>query len=243
MTTTITYDFSQVLGNFYRLIYAKGHKSKGDFDQAVSKKFGLDKQFNHFIIRSCIDLLEDTEYAINDFEKFGLDGPTKYENLGERYLRLYGFLNAVNSQKSIVATLHEIFKLPETKKEFAVRLKNLKIIDTRHMIASHSVDYADRNGRDFFRVSMTTVRNKGENIHIHSKDKFIQVDLIKELNQFRTALHSELLKIVKHLLKRFTDPKSKAHSELSLEIEALEVKMEGGLVIETRHGKAIISSK
>lgn len=243
MTTTITYDFSQVLGAFYRLVYSKGHKGKGDFDQIVSKKFGLDKQFNHFIIRSCIDLLEDTEYAINDFEKFGLDGPTKFDNVGERYLRLYGFLNAVNSQKSIATTLHEIFKIPEAKKDFTKRLKGLKIIDTRHMIASHSVDYSDGNGRDFFRVSMTTVRNKGENIHIHSKDKFIQVDLIKELKEFRIVLHSEFLKIVKHLLKRFTDPKSKVHAEMSNEIEAVEGKMEGSIVIDTPKGKVIIRSK
>jgi hypothetical protein len=225
------------------MVYAKNHLGDGDFDNRLSIKFGLDKQFNHFIIRSCIDLLEDTEQAIADFERFGLDGPTKFDNWGERYLRLYGLLNAVNSQKSIVITLHEIFKLPEKKKDFLLRFKGIKIIDTRHMIASHSVDYNDGNGRDFFRVSMTTVRNKGENIHIHSKDKFIQVDLTSELKEFRIVLHAELLKIVKHLLKRFVDKKSKFFKEITPDIDAAEARIEGHLVMDTINGKVIIKSK
>jgi hypothetical protein len=225
------------------MVYDKNHLGEGDFDDRLTTKFGLDKQFNHFIIRSCIDLLEDTEQAITDFERFGLDGPTKLDNWGERYLRLYGLLNAVNSQKSIVITLHEIFKLPEKKKDFLQRFKGIKIIDTRHMIASHSLDYNDGNGRDFFRVSMTTVRNKGENIHIQSKDKFIQVDLIKELKEFRTVLHSELLKIIKHLLKRFVDKKSKFFKVIEPDIDAVEARIDGHLVIDTVNGKVIFKSR
>jgi hypothetical protein len=225
------------------MVYDKNQSGDGDFDDRLTIKFGLDKQFNHFIIRSCIDLLEDTEQAINEFERFGLDGPTKFDNWGERYLRLYGLLNAVNSQKSIVITLHEIFKLPETRKEFLQRFKGIKIIDTRHMIASHSVDYNDGNGRDFFRVSMTTVRNKGENIHIHSKDRFIQVDLTKELKDFRTVLHAELFKIIKHLLHRFVEEKSKVYSEIKPDIDAVEARIDGHLVMDTVNGKVIIKSK
>ena len=104
-----------MLGQFYSTHYSKNFKGTGDFDERLNKKYGIDNQLNHFIIKACVDLLEDTEYAIEDFEKFGLDGPTKYKNTGERYLRLYGLLNAVNSQKSIVITLHEIFKVPNKK--------------------------------------------------------------------------------------------------------------------------------
>lgn len=240
--TTITYDLSQLLGQFYRLMYSRNFKDKTeDFDERLTKRLGLINH-NHFIIESCIYLLEDTEYAICDFERFGLDGPTKFNNLGERYLRLYGILNAVNSQKSIVITLNEIFNIPQ-KKKLIKKFKTVKIIDTRHMIASHSVDYIGGDGRDFFRVTMTTVRGKGENIQVVSKDKSLKVDLVKELNEFRTVLHLELLKVVNHLLKRFIDSKSNRYPELKSEVEFVEARIEGHLVMKARNGKIIIRSK
>ena len=241
--TTITYDLSQLFGQFYRTFYSKNLKGTGDFDERLNIKFGIDKQLNHFIIKACIDLLEDTEYAIENYERFGLNGPTKYDNTGERYLRLYGLLNAVNSQKSIVITLYEILKVPY-KKEVIKKLQKIKIIDTRHMVASHSVDYFshERNEKDFFRIGMTTIRGKGEDILIVSKNKSISVDLVKELKEFKLIINQELLKILEYINKRFNESKSKARQELTQEIEILKAKMDGHLIINGAAGKVIIKT-
>jgi hypothetical protein len=41
-----------------------------------------------------MDVIGDAALALKNFLRFSLDGPTRYEDLGERYLRLYGLLSA-----------------------------------------------------------------------------------------------------------------------------------------------------
>lgn len=41
-----------------------------------------------------MDVVGDASLAIGSFLRFSLDGPTRYEDIGERYLRLYGLLSA-----------------------------------------------------------------------------------------------------------------------------------------------------
>jgi hypothetical protein len=45
-----------------------------------------------------MDIVGDASLAMYNFAEFSLDGPTKYEDTGERYLRLYGLLSAVYIQ-------------------------------------------------------------------------------------------------------------------------------------------------
>lgn len=87
-----------------------------------------------------MDVVGDAVLAIQNFLQFSLDGPTKYDNDGERYLRLYGVLNAAYLQQEAVKKLFMLMQCPSPKdidKVFA----ELELRTLRHQVGSHSVDY------------------------------------------------------------------------------------------------------
>ncbi len=87
-----------------------------------------------------MDVVGDASAAIRNFLQFGLDGPTKYQDVGERYLRLYGLLSAAYIQQQAILKLFKLMNVPNPKAVKA-KLDGLKIRDLRHKLASHSTDY------------------------------------------------------------------------------------------------------
>lgn len=130
-----------------------------------------------------MDVVGDSALAIENFLKFSLDGPTRYNEAGERYLRLYGVLSAVYLQQESVRKLYSLMKCDkpkELKKEF----DKLEIRTLRHQLASHSVDYAPQDGgkvQAFVPVriglsgfSCTVTENRGDKSRTVLLDKAIQ---------------------------------------------------------------------
>ncbi len=114
MTTTIEkYNDLQrkILDDF--AIRWDDEKSKTTFRDSVKKYYGFEKDFGWNIILNSYYIIEDTELAKKSFKQFDLQGPTRYNDTGERYLRLYGFLNAVYQQKLAIENLMEVFKLKD----------------------------------------------------------------------------------------------------------------------------------
>lgn len=87
-----------------------------------------------------MDVVGDAVLAIDDFLKFSLDGPTKYDNVGEKYLRLYGLLNAAYMQQEAVQKLFALMNCPSPK-QIGEQFAKLEIRTLRHQVGSHSVDY------------------------------------------------------------------------------------------------------
>jgi hypothetical protein len=65
----------------------------------------LNKDEDWGFIVSSMNIIGDASLAINNFLEFWLDGPTKYEDVGEKYLRLYSVLNAIYIQGHAVTML------------------------------------------------------------------------------------------------------------------------------------------
>jgi hypothetical protein len=89
-----------------------------------------------------MDVIGDASAALDNFLQFSLDGPTKYQDTGERYLRLYGALSAAYLQQESVRKLYALMNCPSPKKIDA-RFASLEIRTLRHQVASHSVDYRE----------------------------------------------------------------------------------------------------
>src|ERR1041384_7357077 len=53
-----------------------------------------------------MDVVGDAALALRNFLRFSLDGPSRYEDVGERYLRLYGALSAAYVQQQAVLKLY-----------------------------------------------------------------------------------------------------------------------------------------
>lgn len=119
-----------------------------------------------------MDVVGDASLAIENFLRFGLNGPTRYDDTGEKYLRLYGLLSAVYIQQEAVRKLYSLMNCPNPKK-VKEEFNELEIRKLRHQLASHSVDYVmefNQQPQAFAPVRMnlgkfscTVTENRGEN--------------------------------------------------------------------------------
>lgn len=62
-----------------------------------------------------MDIINDSLLGIESFCKYGVDGPTKYDDFGEKYIRLYGVLNATYIQQQSLLNLHRIANVPNIR--------------------------------------------------------------------------------------------------------------------------------
>jgi len=111
-----------------KLIKTKSDKISDDksFSEEVVRLLKIDNITMWARIWNVIYIIEDTEEAKDNFIKFGISGPTKYSETGEKYLRLYGILNSIWLQMNAIVELYAIFKC-DGKNELYKKLKSLEI--------------------------------------------------------------------------------------------------------------------
>jgi hypothetical protein len=92
-----------------------------------------------------MDIVGDACEAIGNAQRFGLGGPTKYDDDGEKYLRLYGLLSAAYIQQRSLLTIYRLMHVPDfqrTKEAFG----NSPLVVLRHKLSAHGTDYRDEMG-------------------------------------------------------------------------------------------------
>jgi hypothetical protein len=141
-------------------------------DKTIQKKLKVQYTFDPRRIRSCIDLIEDTEEAIISFSKYGIEkfSFSLNEDFGGKYLRLYGILNAIQQQRLAIIELYEVLKIPN-KTLIKQELDNLKIIEIRNVVGAHTINFNDYDPpksnaikTNFFRITQMNITNKADNI-------------------------------------------------------------------------------
>lgn len=112
-------------------------------EEPLWKLLRLSKEKDSNFVWTAIYIIGDTSIAIQNFLRFGLNGPTKYEDEGERYLRLYGLLNASYIQQETVLKLYTLMNVPNPK-IIKQQIDHLQIRDLRHKIGAHGVDFVNK---------------------------------------------------------------------------------------------------
>ena len=120
---------------------------KDDFLRHVKESLKLNKKEDWNYILASEDILEDSNEAISSFLRFGISGPTKYNDLGEKYLRLYGVLNATYLQQQAVLNLYKFFQCQGVKTKNH-QFNEIEVVTLRHMLAAHSANYDDRESNE-----------------------------------------------------------------------------------------------
>jgi hypothetical protein len=90
-TSTTNYGIfllEKYLSAFRDLINVKVFES----DKSVKELLRLNTRADWEFLCAAMDIIADASAAILHVQMFGLSGPTKYDDMGERYLRLYGCL-------------------------------------------------------------------------------------------------------------------------------------------------------
>lgn len=195
-------------------IAEKDKNGSEDFIIFIQKYFGFDTEFGWNILMNAFYVFEDTELAKHDFEIFGLQGPNRHENTGEKYLRLYGILNSISQQYLAIINLMELFKLEE-KQSYKEQLKQSTCIELRNKIASHSTNYStDRTNKNFDVYEISRAEMENENICLlKNQEYFEKYDLTRSINDFNILLHGILSKILEKFLKKKFNNQGKHYVE------------------------------
>jgi len=130
---------------FRELVNARVRGKNEAPSEAPSKALRLNDPNDWNFICVTMDVIGDAALALENFLRFGLDGPSRYESVGERYLRLYGLLSATYLQQEAVLKLYRLMNCPKPD-VVKVQISGLAVRTLRHQIASHSVDYRRPEG-------------------------------------------------------------------------------------------------
>jgi hypothetical protein len=178
----------EIFAELFRSLISYANVDRSLPEEQLKKEFQKVLKFENLndflLLESCVDVIEDTDYAIQEFLQNGLE--TKLKTQGELYLRLYGILNAIYLQINSIIELLEIFKTPN-KSEIIFELKNLEISKLRNMAGSHTVNYTidntkkpNKENKDFFRVAQSSIDKWSKNLLVVSqKTKCYDFDLKK----------------------------------------------------------------
>lgn len=176
--------YAMLLREILRLVSIKNRFDEEKFIKEITQKLKFQNDTDFRLFEACIDLLEDTQSAIDEVNKNGLI--TKTEHYGEMYLRLYGVLNAFYQQMNAVIDLIRLFNF-KNQKELTLKLKSLKIIELRNKLASHTTNYSIPNAKkeiDFFRLAQSTISKRGNNLLIVGKNQSETVDINPMMEEF-----------------------------------------------------------
>lgn len=188
--------YADILLGILRYTKVKERNNEEKYLSELTKNLKFEKTTDPDLFRACIDLVEDSQLAIDEFYKNGLI--TNDNNFGERYLRLYGVLNATYLQLGAIFDLIRIFNLPN-QKEIKTKLNDLKIIDVRNKIASHTTNYKipnTKNGKDFFKLAQSTITRWGNSLLIVSKEDYEEIDLKPNIIKFSSEIEGVLEEII-----------------------------------------------
>ncbi len=185
-------------------------------------------------IRSCIDLIEDTEDAIIEFFSYQLSTSPLNERLGEKYLRLYGILNAVYLQYQAIIQLAELIKCPN-KKAMETEFKNLKIIEARHIAAAHTVNFLPHSTSKFkvaegtintFRITQMDLKADGSSTtFVDAFGSYENINLKREVHIFVNKSDETLYEItVKYIKTLFKNNLNKREEFIAM-VEQLNSKV------------------
>ena len=224
-----------ILSNFAE----KDCRTFPDFKTEVMKRFGFENKFGWNIMLNAIYLIDDTELAKISFQKFGLQGPARYDDPGEKYLRLYGILNAIYQQYQALSNLLELYKI-DNKKEIIEELKGSRILMLRNKIASHSANYANKkseqqNKFDVFEVYRYALSYE-KIIILRNQEESDKYDLTNDLKDYDALFIDNLYKIVEKAIKKAFNNSSKFKEKL----ESISDEINGRIVIKDNDGKKII---
>jgi hypothetical protein len=116
-------------------------------DEKPHEALRLNRESDWNFVCVAMDVIDDASLAIANFLRFGLDGPSRYEDVGECYLRLYGLLSAAYVQQQAVYELHALMNCPSPKL-LREQLSKLEITALRHQHAAHSLNFVAARGQE-----------------------------------------------------------------------------------------------
>jgi hypothetical protein len=230
-----------VLNSYAKAFRTLINEKVGSSSKTPRELLRLNKEEDWDYLCVAMDVVEDASAAIRNFLQFGLDGPTKYQDVGERYLRLYGLLSAAYNQQQAVLKLFNLMQVhgPTTIKN---KLDRLVIRKLRHKLASHSTNYNNpetkesetyipvRIGLEGFHCMYSPKRGKG----------LLSVDLKDAVEEHCRLLISVMDAMYEKASQTLYHDQRKKLAEYKERLEDLRIEKDGGIVQRYPQGLTLV---
>jgi hypothetical protein len=212
--------------------------------EVLWKLLRLNREKDSNFLWTAMYIVGDTSIAIQNFLRFGLDGPTKYDDGGERYLRLYGLSNASYIQQDAVLKLYTLLNVPDPKKA-KERIDRLQIRSLRHKVGAHGIDYMNKNiGKIETFVPVRARLGQFTCEYMNNETQAIQRVDLKEYIEEHSKLIVELLaRIYEKAAKtayKGNEKKLQKHKE---KLHDLKIIGDGGVVMKLPGGHTFIINR
>ncbi len=210
----------------------KDERANEEFNAKMQRLLSLNSTKDLNIICASFDVVGDTNLAIKHFEHFGLSGATKYDDVGEKYLRLYGILNAIYLHKEAILSLYNKFNI-ENSTKVQKEINNLKILNIRHKIGAHSVNYKNGSDIECYTPSRMTITNKElefNNMDI-SKHEFETINLEILINDYLEAIFKIVEKLVNDFVSKIFKTNANMKEEYLEKIDLISKQIKGELLV------------
>ena len=203
----------------YFAVKWEGEKCKTSFRDDVKKFYGFEKEFGWNILQNAFYIIDDTELAKQSFKRFELQGPARYEDIGERYLRLYGVLNAIYQQRLAIQNLLEIYKVSK-KRKIIEQLASLEIIQLRNKIGAHPTNFnkikSDSEHKfDVYQISRTDLK-RDKILLLRNQQHNENVELNFMIQSFDKEIENILSLMLGKIIKKIFNNKGDLFEKYSL---------------------------
>ncbi len=224
---------------FRRMINAKVKNNSGrSIRDLLRLNAGSDWEF----LTTAMDIVDDASAAIDHVQRFGLNGSTKYDDLGEKYLRLYGLLSATYIQQQSIGTIFRIMNLPNPK-ALKAKFEALEIRDLRHKLSSHGTDFLDSatgSKQAFVPLRFDLGDFSISYVNYTSSTSHHEVDISAAIEAHVRLMIDVMDVIIEKSLTTIFETNSKQKDELQDELADLRIEKAGGLVFKTGGGPKLV---
>jgi hypothetical protein len=189
----------------------------------------------HFLT-AAMDIIDDASEAIGHVQRFGLSGPTKYNEFGEKYLRLYGLLSATYIQQESILTIYKTMSNADCKK-MKERVYQLQMRQLRNKLSAHGTDYREGNTtKAYVPLRLTLTDDNVTAVRYTPPFNEEHVNLADAIDHHTQLMIDALDMISDNLINTLFEQDKGKQQEFLQELSDLRIQKAGGLVYKGPEG-------
>ncbi|OGQ95132.1 MAG: hypothetical protein A2521_00280 [Deltaproteobacteria bacterium RIFOXYD12_FULL_57_12] len=160
---------------------------------------------------------------------------------GEKYLRLYGVLNATYVQQQAIHNLFKLNNVPNPNKA-KEKIEKLRIREVRHKLGAHSNDYLNRDENKIESYVLTRFTLSGYKCDFLNNEtaKHESVDLKSDIEEHLNLMVELLDETFEKAIKTFYRSDGKKKDIFLEKLKDLRIEKQGGMVLQVPNGPKII---
>ena len=187
------------------------------FSTRMNSRWKLNEGETYGEVEAIYFTWEDATFVFLEVDKYGIAWP-KGRNLDHRYyIRLYGLLAAAYNYRQALDHLARLSKFQQ-RKQLIQQVDSCKVIQVRHLLASHPLNATSENRSQQTRLIQLTLDTN--EIQFVSEDQLGKLRVPTDLLTCYTVMNEATYDLIKYAATHWLDSKSNAARDALQQIEA-----------------------